>query len=158
MQSSTLSLTLALDGVGGQRHSSAALPLEKTRYQLCWSLGGSQRQSGRLRKISPPPGFDPRTVQAVASQYADYNIPAYPTPWILIFIYCGYESIIVCRKIFLCLKLGILFVCVCFYSVKYSPHRRMFGACTCMSQASLGLSLFPYIRVYIPINPFKDKG
>jgi len=113
MYSSTLSLTLTLDGVGGQRHASAALPLEKTRYQLYWSLGGSQRRSGRLQKISPPPGFDTRTVQAVASHYADYNTPAHPTPWILIFIYCGYESSIVCRKIFLYLKLRTLCVCVC---------------------------------------------
>jgi hypothetical protein len=27
-------------------------------------------------KISPPPGFDPRTVQPVASSYTDYAIPA----------------------------------------------------------------------------------
>ena len=28
------------------------------------------------RKISPLPGFDPRTVQLVASRYTDYVIPA----------------------------------------------------------------------------------
>ena len=32
--SSTLSLTSALDGVGGQRHAPAALPPGKTRYPL----------------------------------------------------------------------------------------------------------------------------
>ena len=32
--SSTLSLTYALDGVGGKRHASAALPRGKTRYPL----------------------------------------------------------------------------------------------------------------------------
>jgi len=32
--SSTLSLTLALDGVGGQRHAPAALPTGETRYTL----------------------------------------------------------------------------------------------------------------------------
>jgi hypothetical protein len=31
-------------------------------------LGGSQGRSGRVRKISPLPGFDPRTVQPVASR------------------------------------------------------------------------------------------
>ena len=31
---STLSLTSALDGVGGQRHTPAALPPGKTRYPL----------------------------------------------------------------------------------------------------------------------------
>jgi len=37
-------------------------------------MGGPQGRSGQLRKISPPPGFDPRTVQPVASRYADYAI------------------------------------------------------------------------------------
>jgi hypothetical protein len=30
-----------------------------------------------MRKISPPPGFDPRTVQPVAIHYVDYAIPAH---------------------------------------------------------------------------------
>jgi hypothetical protein len=30
-----------------------------------------------VRKISPPPGFDPRAVQAVASCYTDWAIPAF---------------------------------------------------------------------------------
>jgi hypothetical protein len=30
------------------------------------------RASGQVRKISPPPGFDPRTVQPVGSRYTDY--------------------------------------------------------------------------------------
>jgi hypothetical protein len=28
-------------------------------------------------KISPPPGFDPQTVQPLASRYTDYAIPAH---------------------------------------------------------------------------------
>jgi hypothetical protein len=39
-------------------------------------LGGSQSRSGHVRKISPTPGFDPRTVQPVASSYTDWAIPA----------------------------------------------------------------------------------
>jgi hypothetical protein len=35
-------------------------------------LGGPQGRSGQVRKISPPPGFDPRTVQPVASCYTDW--------------------------------------------------------------------------------------
>ena len=69
--SSTLSLNSALDGVGGQRHAPAALAPGKTWYPLCRRLGGPQSRSGRVRKISPPPGFDPRTVQPVASRYTD---------------------------------------------------------------------------------------
>ena len=65
MYRSTLSLTSALDGVSGQRQAPAALPLGKTRYTLYRRLGGPQGRSERVRKILPPPGFDPRTVQPV---------------------------------------------------------------------------------------------
>ena len=57
--------------VGGQRHASAALPPGKTRYPLYRRLGGPQGWSVRVRKIWPPPGFDPRTAQPVASRYTD---------------------------------------------------------------------------------------
>jgi hypothetical protein len=80
MYSSTLSLTSALDGVGGQHHAPAALtppPPVKTRYPLHRRLGGPQGRSGRVRKTSPPPGFDPRTVQTVASRYTDSAIAAH---------------------------------------------------------------------------------
>jgi len=56
---STLSLTSALYRIDGQHHAPAALPPGKTRYQVNWRLGGPQGRSGRVRKISPPPGFDP---------------------------------------------------------------------------------------------------
>jgi len=36
-------------------------------------LGGPQGLSGQVRKISPPPEFDPRTVQPIASRYTDYT-------------------------------------------------------------------------------------
>jgi len=42
MISSTLSLTSALDGVGGQRHAPAALPPGKTRYPLYRRLSEPQ--------------------------------------------------------------------------------------------------------------------
>jgi hypothetical protein len=35
-------------------------------------LGEPQGRSGQARKISPPMGFDPRTVQPLASRYIDY--------------------------------------------------------------------------------------
>jgi hypothetical protein len=71
MYSSTLSLTSALDGVGGLRHALATLSPGKTRYPLYRRLGGPQSWCGEVRKISPPPGFDPRTVQPVESRYTD---------------------------------------------------------------------------------------
>jgi len=58
-------------GVGGQRHAPAALAPGKTRYPLFRRLGGPQGRSGRMRKISPQPGFHPRIVQPVASRYTD---------------------------------------------------------------------------------------
>jgi hypothetical protein len=58
-------------GVGGQRHTPAALSPGKTQYPLHRRLGGSQGLSGQVWKISPPPGFDPQTVEPIASPYTD---------------------------------------------------------------------------------------
>jgi hypothetical protein len=75
--SSTLSLTSALDGMGVQNHARAALPPGKTRYLLYRRLGGPQGRLGRVRKISSPPAFDPRTFQPLASHYTNWAIPAH---------------------------------------------------------------------------------
>ena len=48
-------------------------------YPLYRRLGGPQERSGRVRKISPPTGFDPRTVQPVVSRYTDC---AYQAPYL----------------------------------------------------------------------------
>jgi len=55
--------------VGGKRHAPAAFTLGKTRYPLYRRVGGPQGRSGQVRKISPPPEFDPRNVQPIASHY-----------------------------------------------------------------------------------------
>jgi hypothetical protein len=55
-------------GVGGQHHALAALPLVKTQYPLYKRLGEAHCQSGQVRKIWPLPGFDPWTIQPVASR------------------------------------------------------------------------------------------
>jgi hypothetical protein len=54
---------------GGQRHAPAALPPGKTRYPLYRRLSGPQGRSEEVRKISPRPGFDPRTVQPEEQRY-----------------------------------------------------------------------------------------
>ena len=72
--SSTPSLTSALDEMGGQRHFQATLPPGKIQYPLYRRLDGSQGRSGRLRNISPSPGFDSRTVQSVPSRYTVYAV------------------------------------------------------------------------------------
>ena len=61
-------------GVGGQRHAPAVLSPGKTLHTLCRKSGEPQGRSGRVRNISPPPGFDPQTVQPVASRCADCTL------------------------------------------------------------------------------------
>ena len=61
-------------GVGGQHHAPAALPSGKDPVPIVQEAGWAP---GRVRKISPPPGFDPRTVQTVASRYTDWAITAH---------------------------------------------------------------------------------
>ena len=66
-------------GVGGQLHIPAALPPGKTGTHCVGGWVGPQGLSGPVRKISPPPGFDHRTVQLVASRYTDCAIPPHAT-------------------------------------------------------------------------------
>jgi hypothetical protein len=55
-----------------QHHSPAALYPQNDSIPIVQEAGWPQVLSGQVRKISPPPGFDPRTVQPVASRYTDY--------------------------------------------------------------------------------------
>ena len=66
-------MTTTVEGGEGSvsRPGRSLLP-GKTRYPLYRRLGEPQGRSGQVRKISPPPGFDPRIVQPVASRYTDY--------------------------------------------------------------------------------------
>ena len=71
--------------MGGQRHTLATLSQGKTWYPLYRRLSGPQGWSGWVRKISPPPGFDPQTIQPIVSHYtnwavqeiSDYKLPRY---------------------------------------------------------------------------------
>jgi hypothetical protein len=58
-------------GVGGQRHVPAVSLPKNSWYALYTMLGGPQGPSRLVRKILPLPAFEPRTVQPVASPYAD---------------------------------------------------------------------------------------
>jgi hypothetical protein len=71
----------ALDGVGGQRHALAALSPGKRPLPIVQEAGWTQGQSWRVLKISLLPGFDPRTLQSVASRYTDYVTPAHIQKW-----------------------------------------------------------------------------
>jgi hypothetical protein len=64
------SKTTALEGGEGSiARPGRTLPPRKTRYPLSRRVGGTQSRSGQVWKISPLPGFDPRTVQPVVSRY-----------------------------------------------------------------------------------------
>ena len=80
--------------VDGQLHAPATLLPAKTRCPFYRRLGEPQDRSGRVRKISPPPGFDPRTVQLVASRDADCAIRTSIYIHVYIHIYTAYNWII----------------------------------------------------------------
>ena len=65
-------ITALEEGEGSASRPGRSLPPEKTRNPLYRRLGRPQGRPGQVRKISPPSGFDPRTVQPVASRYTDY--------------------------------------------------------------------------------------
>jgi len=69
LYSCTLTLTSALDEGGWLTPRPSRFTPGKNRYPLCRRLDGPQSRSGGVRKISPTPGFDSRTVQPVASCY-----------------------------------------------------------------------------------------
>ena len=62
-------------GVDGERHALPAPLSGINRYQMFRMLSASHCRSGRTRKISLQQGFDPRTVQPVASLYNGHSIP-----------------------------------------------------------------------------------
>jgi hypothetical protein len=66
-----LSLTSALGGSGWPTPRIGRFTPEKDAVPIYNGLRGPQGQFGRVRKISPPPGFDSRTIQPVASRYTD---------------------------------------------------------------------------------------
>jgi len=53
-------------------------PWKESQYTLYRRLGGFQGRSRRVLKNPSPPGFDPRTVQPVASHYIIYAVPSLP--------------------------------------------------------------------------------
>lgn len=52
-------------GVGGQHQ----VPKAGTQYLLYRRLGGNQSRSAEVQKILPTLGFEPQTIQPVASHY-----------------------------------------------------------------------------------------
>ena len=135
-------------GVSG-RHAPAALLVGKTRYLLNRKLVRPQGRSGWVQNILPPLGFDPQTVQPLASCCTDYAIPPY-------FLMCGFfkcltvmfcihcvdlkswsgcplMSLWFCLDGFTCLKLCCNVVCCILHkclSVCWLSHTRSCAICT----------------------------
>jgi hypothetical protein len=86
-------MTTALEGVEwSAARPGRTLSPGKPRYPLYRRLGGSQGRSGQVRKISPPPGFDPRTVQAVVSPYTDWATG--PTTYTLTYLLIPWSRVL----------------------------------------------------------------
>ena len=58
--------------VSGQQHAPAALYPQERPGTHCTGGWVGPRAGLDVRKISSPPGFDPRTVQPVVSRYSDW--------------------------------------------------------------------------------------
>jgi hypothetical protein len=66
-------MTTALEGgEGSASRPGRSLPPGKTRYPSTGGWVGPRAGMDRCGKSHPPPGFDPRTVQPIASRYTDY--------------------------------------------------------------------------------------
>ena len=72
-QNAITGIALYTDG-GGESITRPGrfIPWKECLHPLYRRLVGPQNRSGQVQKISPPPGYDPRTVQHVASRYTDY--------------------------------------------------------------------------------------
>ena len=137
-------------GVGSQRHALSALPPGLRPRTHC--IGGCMGPRAGLegcRKSRPPLGFDPRTVQPVASHYTDRALLAHENTGdgnkILGFsttVYCcaglcGYETCVILHSVAgdggllgrYCVLLGECYVTLwgllCHQNVRYHPNSDM---------------------------------
>jgi hypothetical protein len=63
--------TSALGGGGWSAPRTGHFTPGKYPVPIVQEAGWPQGRSGGVRKISPPPGFDPRTVQTAVNRYTD---------------------------------------------------------------------------------------
>jgi hypothetical protein len=62
-------------GVGGRPYAAAAFTSGKDPVPIVQEAGWARGPVWTSAENLAPPGFDPRTVQPVASRYTDYAIP-----------------------------------------------------------------------------------
>jgi len=146
--SCTLSLTSALDGVGGQRHAPAALyPRERPGTHCIGSWVGPRAGLDEWGKSRPRPGFDVRTVPPVASRYTDcaltsHGVHKLPSHSLRRRFICHLSS-----KILNCFITCSIIICA-----KLSPqHKQSYQLCNKFSgdlrsnDSSILLSYFKYL-------------
>jgi len=107
-------MTTALEGAeGSASRPGHSLPPGKTQYPFYRRLDGAQGRSGQVQKISPPPGYNPQTVQPVASHYTDYA--TWPTEihvrWLINTSLCK-DNILYCLNLGFCL-VATTTLCIC---------------------------------------------
>ena len=104
-------MTTALEGgEGSASRPGRSLPLGKTRYPLYKRLGGSQGQSGQVRKISPPSRI--RSPDRPAPSQSLYNYATRPT------LYRYRDNI----KIIIILAHTLESCCFCIPSIPFSTQ------------------------------------
>jgi len=61
-----------------QRHALSLYPMERDPVPIVQEAGWAPGPVWTgAENLAPPPGFDPRTVQIVASRFTDWAIPAH---------------------------------------------------------------------------------
>jgi hypothetical protein len=75
--SSTVSLSSALGVVGGQRHTLADLPSSRNLVPILLKAEWVPGSVWTIACNPPPPGFDRRRIQPVASRYTAYAMPTH---------------------------------------------------------------------------------
>jgi hypothetical protein len=126
-------------GLAALRRAPASLPLAKDRrYPLSRRLGGLQGPSGRVRKISPQLGFDPRTAQLLASHYTDYVMSVHQLTYVT--TRCNF------RVSFLFPTADLLQNAQQYYEIAFLGGREGFG--------STAAELTEAVRIFLP-GPLK---
>jgi hypothetical protein len=69
MCSYILSLSPALDGGGWLTPQPGPFNPRTSSVPIVWETGWPQARWGQVHENPPTPGFDPRTVQSIASRY-----------------------------------------------------------------------------------------
>ena len=88
-------------GEGSASRPGRSLAPGKTRYPFYRRLSVLQARSGQVREISPTPGFDPRTVQPVASRHTGRATRlTWPSGARIIFFKIWRKAIVLCYWVF----------------------------------------------------------